>query len=89
MIVVVVTVVVVTEIVEDFELVIVIIYCYCYCYYQVRTLRERCPLMNIQVDGGIGPDNIDLVAAAGANMIVAGSSIFKSAPEPVIALLRR
>lgn len=32
----------------------------------------------IQVDGGIGPDNLKDVLSAGANLIVAGSSIFKS-----------
>ncbi len=32
----------------------------------------------IQVDGGIGPDNLRDVLSAGATLIVAGSSIFKS-----------
>ena len=45
--------------------------------------------MNIQVDGGLGPDTIDVAAAAGANMIVAGSSIFKSDPAQVITILKR
>ena len=45
--------------------------------------------MDIQVDGGLGPDTIDVAAAAGANMIVAGSSIFKSDPAHVIAILKR
>jgi len=42
------------------------------------------------VDGGLGPSTIDVAATAGANMIVAGSSVFNS-PEPslVIAILRR
>lgn len=35
--------------------------------------------IDIQVDGGIKPDNIHLVAEAGANVIVAGSAIFNSA----------
>lgn len=34
--------------------------------------------VDIEVDGGIGLDNIGLVTAAGANVIVAGSSIFKA-----------
>ena len=45
--------------------------------------------MNIEVDGGLGADTIDEAATAGANMIVAGSSVFKGVPAEVIALLRR
>ena len=36
-----------------------------------------------QVDGGIGPGNIDTVAKAGANWIVAGSSVFKAVRPPL------
>ena len=32
--------------------------------------------IDIEVDGGIGPDTAGLVAAAGANAIVAGSAVF-------------
>jgi ribulose-phosphate 3-epimerase len=43
-----------------------------------------------QVDGGLGPSTIDVAAEAGANMIVAGSSVFSSAkPAEVIAMMRR
>lgn len=44
----------------------------------------------MQVDGGLGPSTIDAAASAGANCIVAGSSVF-GAPEPaqVIKLLRK
>ena len=45
--------------------------------------------MNIQVDGGLAPDTIDIAAAAGANMIVAGSAVFKANPAHVISLLKR
>lgn len=43
----------------------------------------------LQVDGGLGPSTIDVAASAGANCIVAGSSVF-GAPEPaqVISLMR-
>ena len=34
--------------------------------------------IDIEVDGGITPDNIHHVAEAGANVIVAGSAVFKS-----------
>ena len=36
------------------------------------------PFLDIQVDGGISRDNIQLVAKAGANVIVAGTSIFNA-----------
>ncbi|KAK1432686.1 hypothetical protein QVD17_09584 [Tagetes erecta] len=57
---------------------------------KVRTLREKYPTLDIEVDGGLGPSTIDTAAAAGANCIVAGSSVF-GAPEPaqVISLLRK
>lgn len=43
-----------------------------------------------QVDGGLGPSTIDVAAEAGANMIVAGSSVFNSSkPAEVIATMRR
>jgi ribulose-phosphate 3-epimerase len=43
-----------------------------------RQLPERTP---IQVDGGIGPENVRLVHDAGASLLVAGSAIF--GPEDV------
>ncbi|GAU33330.1 hypothetical protein TSUD_165960 [Trifolium subterraneum] len=58
-------------------------------YPLVRTLRKKYPSLDIEVDGGLGPSTIDAAASAGANCIVAGSSVF-GAPEPaqVISLLR-
>ena len=41
-------------------------------------INRRGLKVDIEVDGGIGLDNIGLVTAAGANVIVAGSSIFKA-----------
>ena len=35
--------------------------------------------IRLEVDGGVGPDNIADVAAAGADTFVAGSAIFKAA----------
>ena len=49
----------------------------------------RYPMLNIQVDGGLSPATIQSAATAGANMIVAGSSVFKGEPKEVIAKLRR
>lgn len=45
---------------------------------KVEELRARFPCLNIQVDGGIGPGTIDAPARAGANVIVAGTSIFRA-----------
>ncbi|XP_058187476.1 ribulose-phosphate 3-epimerase, cytoplasmic isoform isoform X1 [Rhododendron vialii] len=57
---------------------------------KVRDLRKKYPSLDIEVDGGLGPSTIDAAASAGANCIVAGSSVF-GAPEPaqVISLLRK
>lgn len=45
--------------------------------------------IDIQVDGGIKPSNIDKVVKAGANVIVAGSAIFNSEDIPsTVNLLR-
>ncbi|KAJ3098878.1 hypothetical protein HDU97_003691 [Phlyctochytrium planicorne] len=59
------------------------------CMPKVAALRAKFPNLDIEVDGGLGPDTIDKAAAAGANVIVAGTSIFKSpSPKDTIALLR-
>mgnify|MGYP000944159855 FL=1 len=42
---------------------------------------------DIQVDGGITLDNINEIVKAGANCIVAGSSVF-SAPDPATMIQR-
>lgn len=57
---------------------------------KVEFLRKQFPALNIEVDGGLGPSTIEAAAKAGANMIVAGSSVFNSnSPARVIATLRR
>ena len=44
----------------------------------------------IEVDGGIGPDNVATVIRAGADVIVAGSSVFgASSPEKVISEMKQ
>lgn len=45
---------------------------------KVKTLREKFPKLNIQVDGGLSPTTVDEAAAVGANVIVAASAIFGS-----------
>ena len=43
-----------------------------------KLIDEKNLNVDIQVDGGINPNNIDKVVKAGANIIVAGSAIFNS-----------
>lgn len=46
-------------------------------YDRIRTVRSLLPAhMHVQVDGGIGPENIRAARDAGASLFVAGSSIF-------------
>ena len=45
---------------------------------KIATLRSYSSKLDIEVDGGINPDNIMLVVEAGANIVVSGSAIFKS-----------
>ena len=61
---------------------------------KVRTLRSYANRhglkLDIQVDGGITADNLHLVTEAGANVIVAGSAIFKANdPSQVIDAMNR
>ena len=63
-------------------------------YRKLRQLRALCfergvePL--IEVDGGVGMDNVADVCAAGANVIVAGSAVFRSDdPAKVVEDLRQ
>ncbi|KAG4180327.1 hypothetical protein ERO13_A10G159500v2 [Gossypium hirsutum] len=56
---------------------------------KVRVLRKKYPALDIEVDGGLGPSTIEMAASAGANCIVAGSSIFGAAePGTVIFHMR-
>jgi ribulose-phosphate 3-epimerase len=44
---------------------------------RVRRLRELVPAeMHVQVDGGLGPENVRSLYDAGADLLVAGTSIF-------------
>ena len=58
---------------------------------KVEYLRNKYPNLDIEVDGGIGLGNtIEACAEAGANMIVAGTSIIKSSePAEVIMSMRK
>lgn len=53
---------------------------------QLRELRDRYHYgYRIQVDGGIGPENAAEVARAGAQILVAGTSVFRTA-DPAAAV---
>ena len=64
---------------------------------KIRTLRELASKKNpdgvspmIEVDGGISSKNIAEVVKAGANVLVAGSAVFKSEdPAAEVALLQK
>lgn len=47
---------------------------------QVRSLAGDRPI-DIEVDGGVTPANAEAIAAAGANVLVAGSAVFKGNSE--------
>ena len=60
---------------------------------KVRTVRRYAESqglkLDIQVDGGLKPENVGLTTAAGANIIVAGSSVFGAKkPAAVISKMR-
>lgn len=56
---------------------------------KVQWLRQHYPQLDIEVDGGVGPDTIDACATAGANMIVSGTAIIRSNDQKgVISHLR-
>jgi ribulose-phosphate 3-epimerase len=50
-----------------------------------RVRRERHLQFAIEIDGGVGPENIAEVARAGVDWVVAGSSVF-GAPDPARAV---
>ena len=52
---------------------------------KVQILREKFPDLDIEVDGGLSAETIDKAAAAGANVIVAGTGVFH-APDPSEAI---
>ena len=59
------------------------------CFSKVLDLRTKYPDLDIEVDGGIGPNTIQGAADAGSNVIVAGSATFTAVdPKSVIQLLR-
>ena len=62
-------------------------------YLRIRTLREEIARqgldMPIEVDGGVGPANAKALIEAGAEILVAGSAVFKAEdPADVVARMR-
>ncbi|SCV03679.1 LANO_0G05600g1_1 [Lachancea nothofagi CBS 11611] len=56
---------------------------------KVEALRNKFPQLDIQVDGGLGKDTIPHAAKAGANVIVAGTSVFTAEnPSEVISFMK-
>ena len=63
-------------------------------YAKVRRLKEliraRNPEVQIEVDGGIGLDNLPQIVEAGADIVVAGSAIFgQPNPQEVVERMNR
>lgn len=55
-----------------------------------KLIRRGGYAAEIEVDGGIGPDTINIVSSAGADIFVSGSAIFKSSDyRETIALMRK
>jgi ribulose-phosphate 3-epimerase len=52
---------------------------------KIQKLRKRAPHLDIEVDGGVDLGNVERAARAGANVLVAGTSVFH-APDPAAAL---
>uniref|UniRef100_A0A182IUT6 Ribulose-phosphate 3-epimerase n=1 Tax=Anopheles atroparvus TaxID=41427 RepID=A0A182IUT6_ANOAO len=51
---------------------------------KVQWLREQYPLLDIEVDGGVGLATIEQCAKAGANMIVAGTAIIRADDQAAV-----
>jgi len=61
---------------------------------KLRQLKEMCVKRNlepyIEVDGGVGLQNAESVLQAGANVLVAGSAVFKAEnPKEVVSKLKK
>ena len=57
---------------------------------QVKKIVDECgKAIDIQIDGGVTAENVEEIKAAGANVIVAGSAVFKAADRAqIIAQLK-
>jgi ribulose-phosphate 3-epimerase len=48
---------------------------------KINRIRSRAPEIFLSADGGVNQENVHLVAGAGANILVAGSAVFKNRPS--------
>ncbi|XP_076168937.1 ribulose-phosphate 3-epimerase [Ptiloglossa arizonensis] len=48
---------------------------------KVSWLRKNYPMLDIEVDGGVGPATIEACAKAGANMIVSGTAVIGASDQ--------
>jgi ribulose-phosphate 3-epimerase len=55
---------------------------------KVRAIRAKKPDLDIQVDGGVNLETIQLAAEAGANIVAAGAIFRTSDPKGMIAAMR-
>jgi ribulose-phosphate 3-epimerase len=54
-----------------------------------KLIDEKNPACELEVDGGVAPDTCKVCIEAGANVLVAGSAVYKAADIPArIAELR-
>lgn len=61
---------------------------------KIRELKamaaEKNPNLIIEIDGGVSPDNVKMLAEIGVNAVVAGSAVFKVAnPSETISILKQ
>ena len=61
---------------------------------KIRELKamaaEKNPNLIIEIDGGVSPDNVKMLAENGVNAVVAGSAVFKAAnPTETISILKQ
>lgn len=52
----------------------------------MKALRSIFPRLDIQVDGGVNRETARLAAAAGANVLVAGTAVFGAPEGPAAAI---
>lgn len=55
------------------------------CVPKVAELRARFPAVDIEVDGGVGPNTVGCCAGAGSNVLVAGTALF-GAKDPAAVM---
>lgn len=59
------------------------------CLDKIKFLRKNYPDLDIEIDGGVKIDNLDMVMESGANIIVAGSAVFNAEnPEDVVKAIK-